>query len=184
MRYQTRSTCLTPAVMRKQYDGIWPEIHPTAFIEESAQVIGAVAIGEESSVWFQAVLRGDVGSIRIGARTNVQDGAIIHVSSSSPVTIGDDVTIGHRAVLHGCVVHDCCLIGIGAIVLDGAEIGTACIIGAGAVVTEGMVVPPRSLVLGVPGKVRRELSEADVQRLAEQARRYVAYQNTYRQDVS
>ncbi len=184
MKGQIRSTFLTPDVMLKQYNGIWPEIHPTAFIEESAQVIGAVAIGEESSVWFQAVLRGDVGSIRIGARTNVQDGAIIHVSSACPVTIGDDVTIGHRAVLHGCVVHDCCLIGIGAIVLDGAEIGTGCIIGAGAVVTEGMLVPPRSLVLGVPGKVRRELSEADVQRLADQARWYVAYQHTYRQDVS
>lgn len=165
--------------MLKHYQGILPTIHPTAFIEESAQIIGDVSVGADSSVWFQAVLRGDVGRIRIGARTNVQDGTIIHESSSCPAIIGDDVTIGHRVVLHGCTVRDSCLIGIGAIVLDGAEIGEACIIGAGAVITEGMVVPPRSLVLGVPGKVRRELSDEEVRSLKDRAERYVAYKKTY-----
>lgn len=165
--------------MVKQYRGIWPEIHPSAFIEASAQIIGDVVIGADSSVWFQAVLRGDVGSIRIGARTNVQDGTVIHESASCPAIIGDDVTIGHRVVLHGCAVHDCCLIGMGAIVLDGAEIGEGCIIGAGAVITEGIVVPPRSLVLGVPGKVRRTLDDEEMQNLKDRARRYVAYKNTY-----
>lgn len=170
--------------MLKQYHAIWPNIHPTAFVEASAQIIGDVAVGEDSSVWFQSVLRGDVGSIRIGARTNVQDGTVVHVSSSYSAMIGDDVTIGHRAVLHGCIVHDGCLIGIGAIVLDGAEIGAECIIGAGTVITQGMVVPPRSLVFGVPGKIRRGLTDTEVRSLKERASRYVVYKNAYRQDVS
>ncbi|GAK52129.1 hypothetical protein U14_03379 [Candidatus Moduliflexus flocculans] len=167
--------------MVKQYRGIWPEIHPSAFIEESAQIIGDVVIGADSSVWFQAILRGDVGSIRVGARTNVQDGAIIHESSSCSIVIGNDVTIGHRAVLHGCVVHDCCLIGIGAVILDGAEIGENSIIGAGAVIPEGMIVPPKSVVLGIPGTVRRMLDAEDIQRLKDRATRYVAHKNTYRE---
>ncbi len=170
--------------MLRQYDGMWPDIHPTAFVEESAQVIGDVGIGQDSSIWFQAVLRGDVNSIRIGARTNVQDGAMIHGTfRTCPVIIEEDVTIGHRAVLHGCTVHSCCLIGIGAIVLDRAEIGEYSIIGAGAVVTQGMIVPPKSLALGTPAKIRRELSEEEVRSLKERALRYVAYKNTYLQDV-
>jgi carbonic anhydrase/acetyltransferase-like protein (isoleucine patch superfamily) len=166
--------------MISRYQGTFPQIHATAFIETSAQVIGDVTIGADASVWFNAVVRGDVHVIRIGARTNVQDGAVLHGTSGKyPVVVEDDVTIGHGAVVHGCTVHSACLIGIGAVVLDGAEIGDGCIIGAGTVVTEGLSVPPHSLVLGVPGKVVREVTAAEIQGLKARAARYVAYKNSY-----
>lgn len=166
--------------MLKMYQGKRPEIHETAFIEESAQVIGDVQIGRDSSVWFQAVLRGDVHYIRIGEGSNVQDGAILHGTLNRyPVVIEDQVTLGHRAIVHGATVHSNCLIGMGAIILDDATISSNCIIGAGAVVAEGKIIPPNSLVLGVPGRVTRSLTPEEVQGITAQALRYVEYKNVY-----
>ncbi len=166
--------------MLKAYQGYIPEVHPTVFIEESAQVVGDVKLGRDSSVWHQAVLRGDVNSIRVGKQTNIQDGVIVHGTYKKyPVVIEDNVSIGHNAVVHGCTVHSNCLIGMGAIILDNAEIGENCIIGAGAIVTEGMVVPANSLVLGVPGRITRCLTPEEVWGLKDRALRYVEYKNSY-----
>ena len=165
--------------MVKPYCGIMPIIHPSAFVEDSAQVIGNVSLEQDASVWCGAVLRGDVNAIRIGKRANVQDGAVLHGTSRNAVIVEDDVTIGHRAIAHGCLVHARCLIGMGAIILDQAEIGEESIIGAGAVVTEKMIVPPRSLILGVPGRVKRMLTPQEIQELAERAARYVEYKHRY-----
>jgi deoxyuridine 5'-triphosphate nucleotidohydrolase len=139
------------------YRGITPTIAPDAFIADTAIVIGDVSIGHQSSLWFGVVARGDAAPIVIGSRTNLQDGAIVHADERYPTTIGDDCTLGHAAVVHGAVLEDRCLVGIGALVLNGARIGAGSVIGAGAVVAERQVIPPRSLVLGVPGKVVREL---------------------------
>lgn len=137
--------------MLRPYRGRVPKVHPTAFVDDTAAVIGDVEIGLHSSVWMLAVIRGDVNSIRIGQRSNVQDGTVVHVMHDTHATvIGDDVTIGHRAIVHGCTIGDRVLIGMGAIVLNGAHIGEDCIIAAGTVVTEGMVVPRRSMVMGLP----------------------------------
>jgi len=166
--------------MVKHYSEWFPVVHETAFIEDSAQVIGNVRIGCDSSVWFQAVLRGDVNAIRVGERTNIQDGAVIHGTLHKyPVAIADDVTIGHGAIVHGCVIHSYCLIGMGAVILDNATIGEQSIIGAGAVVTENVTIPPQSVVLGVPGKVCRRVTPEEIRELRERAARYVEYKNTY-----
>lgn len=159
-----------------------PRIHPTAYIDDSAQVIGDVDIGESSSVWMTVVIRGDVHHIRIGRRSNVQDGTIVHVMKDTHATvIGDDVTIGHAAVVHGCTIEDRCLIGMGAILLNGARIGRGSIVAAGTLVVEGMQVPPRSLVMGSPGKVKRGLTDAEVDEIQMYADRYVAYRLDYMQ---
>ena len=159
-----------------------PRIHPTAYIDDSAQVIGDVEIGESSSVWMTVVIRGDVHHIRIGRRSNVQDGTIVHVMKDThATTIGDDVTIGHAAVVHGCTIEDRCLIGMGAILLNGARIGSGSIVAAGTLVVEGMQVPPRSLVMGSPGKVKRGLTDAEVDEIQMYADRYVAYRLDYMQ---
>jgi carbonic anhydrase/acetyltransferase-like protein (isoleucine patch superfamily) len=164
----------------RPYRGTAPRVHPTAFIDDSAQVIGDVDIGEESSVWMCTVLRGDVHAIRIGRRTNIQDGAIVHVMSGShPVTIGDNVTIGHGAVVHGCTIDDQCLIGMGAIVLNGAHVGAGSIVAAGTLVVENMKVPPKSLVMGSPGKVKRLLTQAEIAEIRTYADRYVGYRLDY-----
>lgn len=166
--------------MLKPYQGIIPTVHPTAFVEESAQVVGHVSIGRDSSVWHNAVLRGDVNTIRIGERSNIQDGVVVHGTFEKySVDIGDGVSIGHNAVVHGSTIHTNCLIGIGAIILDNAEIGENCIIGAGTIITEGMVVAPGSLVLGVPGRTKRQLTGLEIQGLRERAARYVIYKNAY-----
>jgi carbonic anhydrase/acetyltransferase-like protein (isoleucine patch superfamily) len=171
--------------MIRPYRGILPRVHATVFIDDSAQVIGDVEIGEESSVWMTVVIRGDVHRIRIGRRSNVQDGTIVHVMKDThPTTIGDNVTIGHAAVLHGCTIEDQCLIGMGAIVLNGVRVGTGSIVAAGTLLPEGAQIPPRSLVMGSPGKVRRELAErelADIQMLAD---RYVMYRLDYMSGVT
>ncbi len=157
-----------------------PRVHPTAYIDSSAQVIGDVEIGEESSVWMAVVIRGDVNRIRIGQRSNVQDGTVVHVMKDThATTIGDDVTIGHAAVIHGCTIEDRCLIGMGTILLNGARIGAGSIVAAGTLVVEGMEVPPRSLVMGSPGKVKRTLSDAEVAGIQVYADRYVAYRLDY-----
>lgn len=166
--------------MLKPYKGKWPKLNASVFIEDSAQVIGDVEIGENSSVWFNAVVRGDVHYIRIGSRTNVQDNCTLHVTKDTyPLIIGDDVTIGHNVVLHGCTVKDRCLIGMGAIVLDNAIIGEDSMVGAGALVTEGMSVPPGSLVLGIPAKVVRELKPEEKARILKSAQNYIEYSSNY-----
>ena len=166
--------------MLRPYRGQLPRVHPSAFIDDSAQVIGDVEIGEDSSVWMCVVIRGDVNRIRIGRRSNVQDGTIVHVMKDThPTVIGDDVTIGHAAVVHGCTIEDRCLIGMGAILLNGVTVGTGSIVAAGTLLPEGMQVPARSLVMGAPGKVRRTLSDADLDEIQMYADRYVAYRLDY-----
>jgi len=164
----------------RPYRGKLPVIQPSAYIDESAQVIGDVVIGAESSVWMQVVIRGDVNYIRIGDRSNVQDGTIVHVQHHThPTVIGNDVTVGHGAVVHGCTIHDRVLVGMGAIILNGAEVGEDCIIAAGTLLTEGTVIPPRSMVMGSPGRVRRPLSDADVAMIREFSGNYVRYRLDY-----
>ena len=142
-----------------------PRVDPSAFVAGNAVIVGDVAVGRESSIWFGAVVRGDVGAIRIGRRTNIQDLCVLHVDSDFDLTVGDEVTVGHRAILHGCRIGHRVLVGMGAIVLNGAEVAEECIIGAGAVVTEGAKIPPRSLVLGVPGRVVRGLDASELERI-------------------
>ena len=158
-------------------------IDPSAYVAPSADIIGHVTIGAESSVWFASVLRGDTERIVIGVRSNLQDGCVIHVDAGSPTLIGAGVTVAHRAIVHGAVVEDDVLIGVGAIVLSGARIGKESLIGAGALVTGGTVVPPRSLVLGLPGRVVREITEEELHNIKRTAERYVQYAKTYRKSV-
>jgi carbonic anhydrase/acetyltransferase-like protein (isoleucine patch superfamily) len=157
-----------------------PRVHPTAYIDASAQVIGDVEIGEHSSIWMCVVIRGDVHRIRIGRRSNVQDGTIVHVMKDThPTIVGDDVTIGHGAIVHGCTIEDRCLVGMGAILLNGVRVGTGSIVAAGTLLPEGTQVPARSLVMGSPGKVRRTLADEDVAEIQMYADRYVAYRLEY-----
>jgi carbonic anhydrase/acetyltransferase-like protein (isoleucine patch superfamily) len=162
--------------MLRPFRSIHPTIHPTAYVDVSAQVIGDVHVGPESSVWMNVVVRGDVHSVRIGARTNIQDLALVHVMRDThPTVIGDQVTVGHSAVIHGCTIEDRCLIGMGAILLNGCRIGTGSIVAAGALVPEGMVVPPGSMVMGLPAIVRRRLSPEEDASIARYAENYVGY---------
>jgi len=166
--------------MIHSYNNISPKIAQGVFIAPNATIIGDVEIGEESSVWFNTVIRGDVNYIRIGNRTNIQDLTMCHVTLNKwPLIIGNGVTIGHSAVVHGCVIHDFCLIGMGARVLDGAEIGHHSLIAAGALVREGEKIPEYSLVAGLPGQVKRKLTEAEIKNLEDSASRYVNYSRTY-----
>ncbi len=151
-----------------------PQLGPDVFIHETAVVIGRVALGARASVWPTAVIRGDTEAISVGDDTNVQDGAVVHADPGMPCSIGARVTVGHRATVHGCTVEDECLIGIGATVLNGAVIGVGSIVGAHALVPEGMQVPPGVLVMGVPAKVRRDLTAEERAGLSAQAARYVA----------
>jgi carbonic anhydrase/acetyltransferase-like protein (isoleucine patch superfamily) len=166
--------------MLRRYRSSVPKVHPTAFIDDSAQIIGDVEIGEESSVWMNVVIRGDVHRIRVGRRTNIQDGTVVHVMRGThATTIGDDVTVGHGALLHGCTIEDRCLIGMGAILLNGVHLGTGSIVAAGTLIPEGVQIPPKSLVMGSPGKVRRELGDTDVASIQDYANRYVEYRKDY-----
>ena len=166
--------------MIKPYKGITPDIHKGAFIEESAQIIGDVVIGEESSIWFNAVVRGDVNYIRIGKRTNVQDGSLLHVDHKKYfLVLEDDITIGHGVILHGCHIKSRCLIGMGAIIMDGAEVGEDVIIGAGATVTPKTSIPPRSLAVGTPAKTKRGLTDAEINQIKNSASNYVKYFQEY-----
>lgn len=159
--------------------GRTPRIAGSAFIAETADVIGDVEIGENSSVWFQVVLRGDVEPIRVGANSNIQDGSIVHALGGSPVVVGDWVTVGHRVVLHGCTVESHCLIGMGAVVLNNVRVGEGSMIAAGALVLENTVIPPRSLYLGVPARFQRQLSEAGRTFIDLHATHYLQYKETY-----
>jgi carbonic anhydrase/acetyltransferase-like protein (isoleucine patch superfamily) len=158
-----------------------PAVDPSAFVVDSAVIIGDVVIGAEASLWFHAVVRGDVERVRIGARTNVQDNATVHVTTGRwPTLLGEGVTVGHAAVLHGCTIGDHCLVGIGAIVLDGAVVERECLIGAGALVTPRTAIPPRSLVLGSPARRVRELNAEEIAGLHGSAANYVEHARAYR----
>jgi carbonic anhydrase/acetyltransferase-like protein (isoleucine patch superfamily) len=169
--------------MIRPFRGIHPQISPTAFIEESAQIIGDVHIGEESSVWFNAVVRGDVFHIRIGDRTNIQDGTVVHVSNGTHATIlEDEVTVGHNVTLHGCYVERGSLIGIGAIVMDGVRVGSESLVAAGSLLSPGTQIPPRSLVMGAPARVKRPLTDEEVAGLKQFWRNYIEYTRIYRDE--
>jgi carbonic anhydrase/acetyltransferase-like protein (isoleucine patch superfamily) len=169
--------------MLRPYRGRLPVVDPSAYIDPSAQIVGDVEVGAESSVWLNVVMRGDVNSIRVGRRTNVQDGTVVHVMHDvHPTLIGNDVTIGHGAIVHGCTIQDRVLIGMGAILLNGATIGADSIVAAGSLVPEGAVLPPRSLAMGSPAKVRRELSDDEVASIREYADNYVRYRLDYMPD--
>jgi carbonic anhydrase/acetyltransferase-like protein (isoleucine patch superfamily) len=169
----------------RTYQGIKPTIPASCFVEDTAVVIGDVVMGEDCSVWFNAVIRGDVHYIRIGDRTNVQDLCMLHVTHDThPLIIGNEVTVGHHVVLHGCTIKDRVLVGMGAIVMDSAVIGEDSVVGAGALVTEGMIVPPKSVILGSPGRVRRSVTEAELAWIKESAGNYVKYARTYMSDPS
>ncbi len=162
------------------YKGKLPKLHETVFVAENASIIGDVEIGEYSSIWFNVVVRGDVHYIRIGKRTNVQDNSSLHVTRDTyPLILGDDITVGHGVILHGCTISDRCLIGMGAVLLDDVLIGEDSIVGAGAVVTEGTKVPPGSLVLGVPARVVRKLRTEEVERIMRSAKNYMGYVRNY-----
>jgi gamma-carbonic anhydrase len=157
------------------YKGKLPAVHSSAFVAEGVQLVGNVLLAKDSSVWFNSVLRGDINLVEVGERTNVQDGSVLHVTSEYPCRVGSDVTVGHRAIVHACTVGDCCLIGMGAIVLDNATIGANSLVAAGAVVLQNFVVPEGVLVAGVPAKVIRQLTDDEKQAIRASAEHYVAY---------
>lgn len=167
--------------MIKPFLGKFPRIHETAFVTDDAVIVGDVEIGEDASVWFGSILRGDVNYIRIGARTNIQDQTIIHVSSKGlPTIVEEEVTVGHRVTLHACHVEQGCLIGIGAILMDGVRVGANSLVGAGTLLTPGTQIPPRSLVIGSPGRVKRELTDDELASLEHSWRNYVELKEKYK----
>ena len=161
-------------------EGSTPQVPATAWVAPTATLIGKVTLGERASVFYTAVLRGDMDSITIGQGSNIQDGCVVHTDEGFPAVVGAGVSVGHRAVLHGCTVEDDSLIGMGAVVLNGAVVGAGSLVAAGAVVTEGMQIPPGSLVAGVPAKVRRELDEDALEGLRQNARTYLALSEKHR----
>jgi carbonic anhydrase/acetyltransferase-like protein (isoleucine patch superfamily) len=166
--------------MLRSYQGITPTIPANCYVDVSAQVIGDVVLGEQASIWMNAVVRGDVNSIRIGAKSNVQDCAVLHgMRHLYPVIVGEMVTIGHNATVHGCVLEDAVLVGIGATILNNTRIGEGSIIAAGAVIPEQTVIPPNSLVVGVPGKIRRTLGDEDRKMILKYAQNYLDYTAIY-----
>ena len=166
--------------MIRTYKGIAPQVPASCYVDDSAQLIGDVVLGEHASVWMNAVLRGDVNHIRVGANSNVQDGSVLHgMLGKWPVILGEWVTVGHLATLHGCVIEDRCLIGMGAIILNGARIGKGSIIAAGTVISENTVVEPGSLWMGVPGKFRKKLGGEDQETILRYAKNYLDYKEQY-----
>jgi carbonic anhydrase/acetyltransferase-like protein (isoleucine patch superfamily) len=167
----------------RAYRGMRPQIAASAYIDPACVIIGDVHIGEDSSVWPMCVLRGDVHHIRIGARTNIQDGCVLHVMRDEwALILGDEVTVGHAVTLHGCTIESCCLIGMGAIILNGAVVGAGSIVAAGTLIPERTVIPPASLVMGSPGKVTRALNELDQASIRDYAQRYVEYKEIYKEE--
>lgn len=166
--------------MIRSFEGKDPKIDESAFIAESADIIGDVTIGKNSSIWYSVVVRGDGNYITIGENTNIQDGSVVHIWSKTPTIIGDNVTVGHKALVHGCKVGNNTLIGMGAIVLNGAEIGDNCIVGAGSLVTQNKKFPDKSLILGSPAKVVRELTEEEIAGLLESANNYSSLAKRYK----
>jgi carbonic anhydrase/acetyltransferase-like protein (isoleucine patch superfamily) len=171
--------------MIRPYRGKRPEIAASAYIDPAAVIIGDVVIGEDASVWPCSVIRGDVHYIRIGARTNIQDGSVLHVMRDEyPLTLGDDVTVGHAVTLHGCKIESRCLIGMGSIILNGVTIGAGSIVAAGTLLLERTEIPAGSLVVGHPGKVKRQLNAIDQAAIDAYAQRYVEYKNVYREEAA
>ena len=167
--------------MIRAYQGRLPQIAASAYIDAQAVIIGDVTIGEQSSVWPCTVIRGDVNFIRIGARSNVQDGCVLHVMREThPLILGDDVTVGHGVILHGCTIASRCLIGMGSVILNGAKIGTGSIIAAGTLIPEGIEVPPGSMFMGHPGKLRRALTAAENDSIDGYARNYLKYAENHK----
>ena len=162
------------------YKGMQPQLHPSVYMAEGAKLIGDLTVGEESTIWFNAVLRADLAPIVIGRRCNIQDNAVGHVNTDQPLILDDDVSVGHSAIIHGCRIGTGSLIGMGAILLNGAEIGVYTLIGAGSVVTENTKIPPYTLALGTPAKVIRELTDADLERMSRTTLGYVAKGKEYR----
>jgi carbonic anhydrase/acetyltransferase-like protein (isoleucine patch superfamily) len=158
----------------------FPTIHPTAFVAPTASIMGQVTLEADTSIWYQAVLRADLAPITIGTQSNIQDGAIIHVDEGLPCTVGRRVGVGHRVILHGCVVEDECLIGMGSVLLNGVRVGSGSVVAAGAVIPEGMVVPPGSLVMGVPGRIVRPVDEALRERITSTWAHYVELAREHR----
>ena len=176
---------MTRKSMIRPFRGVYPQIQPSSYVDVSAQIIGDVHIGEESSVWCNAVLRGDMYYIRIGNRTNVQDNSVIHTRTGShPTILEDEVTIGHSVTLHGCYVERGSLIGIGSIVLDDVRVGMQSLVAAGSLLSPGTIVPPRSLVMGVPARVKRPLTEEEVTGLELFWQNYVRYTGLYKEEPS
>jgi carbonic anhydrase/acetyltransferase-like protein (isoleucine patch superfamily) len=166
--------------MIRPYKGIQPKLGERVYVDVSAQVIGDVELGDHASVWMNAVVRGDVNSIRIGPHTNIQDCCVVHVfKATHPTVVADHVTVGHSVTLHGCRVDSWCLIGMGATILNGAHVGEESIVAAGTLIPEGMVIPPRSLVMGLPAKVRRPITEEERLGLRQYAQNYFEYKETY-----
>jgi len=169
--------------MIASYKGVFPRVAESVFVAGTADLIGDVEIADNASIWFQVVLRGDVGPIRVGAHSNIQDGSVLHGAIGVPVDLGQWVTVGHRVVLHGCTVEDHCLIGMGAIVLNGARVGEGSIVAAGALVLEDTVIPPGSLYVGVPARLRRKLGEEDRAFIDAHASHYLEYKDLYRAEA-
>jgi len=157
-----------------------PQIHRSAFIAPGAVVVGAVTIGEEASIWYQCVLRGDINRIQVGARSNIQDGTVIHIADDYPAIVGNDVSVGHRAIIHACEIGDETLVGMGAILMDGAVIGPRCVIAAGAIVTKGFHAPEGSLIMGTPAKIVRELTAKEREANVALAAKYVEVARRFR----
>lgn len=175
--------------MIRPFQGTLPTIDPSAFIAETAVIIGDVAIGPQSSIWYNCVVRGDVNSIRIGERSNIQDLSVLHVTHrkhaddpGAPLVIGDDVTIGHSVTLHGCTLHNGCFIGMQAMVMDKAVVGEGAMVGAGALVTEGTIIAPQTLWVGSPARYKRDLTPHEIERLQQSARNYVRYAHEYMEE--
>jgi len=162
------------------HHGVRPAVHPTAWIADGAWLIGEVVVGDESSIWFNAVLRGDINAVRVGRRTNIQDGCVLHVTRELPVEIGDEVTVGHMAMIHGCRIGARSLIGMNAVVLDNAQVGEQSLVAAGSLVRENFRVPAGTMVAGVPARVVRDLTEEEKDGIVRSAANYVAYAASYR----
>ena len=166
------------------FKGIEPTIDPTVYIAPGAVIIGDVVIGAESSIWFGTIVRADIHYIRIGAQTNIQDQCMLHVTGGSfPLHVGNRITVGHRAIIHGCTVEDGCLIGMGAVLLDGCHVGEEAVVAAGSVVAEGTQIPPRTLAMGVPATPRREVQEKELARARFSASHYVELAAIYQQEL-
>ncbi|ABX31379.1 ferripyochelin binding protein (fbp) [Petrotoga mobilis SJ95] len=165
--------------MLHEYKGKYPVVQEDVFLAPGCQIIGDVKIAKGSSIWYNATLRADIGSITIGEFSNIQDNSVVHIDTEYPTIIGNYVTIGHNAIIHGCEISDNCLIGMGAIILNGAKIGEGCLIGAGALVTENKIIPPKSLVLGVPAKVIRNLTDEEFEQIKEHAKEYFNLAKSY-----
>jgi len=159
-----------------------PDTKKACFVAGDADIIGEVVLGKDSTVWFKSTLRGDVSGIFIGERTNIQDNCVIHGETGVPTIIGNDVTVGHGAILHGCTIGNCCLIGMGAIIMSRAEIGDGCIIGAGTVITEDKKIPPRSIVMGLPGKTVRKTTDEQIEFMLKRAEKYVNTGKIYKSE--